>query len=197
MAIDAYLRYIIELHAVCVRNESIAAVTDSFGTTVSRYFRAADVPAAQLRASVSGLPSLNESPYWDGGEPPIPGVATGREAQATHAVPIVGRGACWDGRPVYVRADSGPGDTVCLTVQVPPIAALAPELPLRTLAVALRCHEHLVPPSSAKAVLLSELSLARVRSPLEHLKRAMSSKLYASQCIRLFRAGNCGPPAAR
>jgi hypothetical protein len=177
----AYLREIDGYRVVCRRHEETASVArDTGGLWVSRSFTPRDEILAHVAAA---LPLLQPCPTPRAGSDGERPSGDGRSVPGT-AQPLGCHEGVWEGRDVRVHVQERSGtDARSLTVRVYVPVADWPELPLRTLASALRCHEVLLPASIGAAL---PRPLGAVGDGLaigEFLSRTTPPNLAASKCI--------------
>jgi hypothetical protein len=179
----AYLQEISDYGTVCRRHEGTATVCERGGTLrVIRSFQPGSQAVTHLFETVELLPR------WRWGAPRTNGEAAGAltgRAQDGPGPRLPGRwDLAWEGRRVLVEAGAHPPAfhieiEVCLFSREGEL----PELPLRALATALRCHEFLVPDGVAPALPRHPEPEREDCDISEYLLRAMPPKLIASQCI--------------
>ncbi len=191
--LSGYLAEIIACRAVCRRHEETATVRRTAEVLhVQRRFDPARAPAAHLAARIGALPDWEGTLFW-----PTEGDrwerllsrAAARGKEDPNSRPVALRGIAWEGRPVLVsirsRGARAPTDVV---TALPALPLDLPEPPLRLVASALRCHEHLLPTSLAPP-----LPLGMHGAGWSHLRayheRATPQNRYASQCFSQRRAG--------
>jgi hypothetical protein len=173
---DAFCAYLLEIDGycdVCRRCEETAVVHERLaGLEVARFYEFRDPTLSHLRSALGVLGGNDE-------------IAQSRKHLFT---PLLRYSLLWEHRLVLVAASLFPADATLLqvTLFLPHVESDLPELPLRTLAHALLCHEFLVPELIASP--RPPPRLPRSLSVFDYLQRAMPEKLYASQCIRAIGA---------
>jgi hypothetical protein len=192
-AAEAIIAYLEEVHGyrdTCQRHELTAGV---YATTnalhVVRIFHASAEVLANLRDAGNRLPAWRDSPWWDSDKERWRQLRkTSKDSSTTRSggPPLFSRGVLWEGRPMLARTCwPGDGRLLRLDLILPAVELELPELPLRQVALGLRCHEFLLPARVAVALTPCTLPELRSLSPREYLQRAMPQNLYASQCFSL------------
>ena len=181
--ISAYLREIDSYRAVCRRHEGTAIVDERAGDVrVGRSFESSRRTLGHLKSAMQLLPrSYGDAPRRSGHD------RYGRHPQSLarivkHDLPCLLQCAVvWEGRRhiVHARRRTSPA-VLSVDLFISPLESGLPELPLRTVAMALRCHEFLVPDIIALPLAVRPDEKHGVR---EYLKRAIPPNLSASQCI--------------
>jgi hypothetical protein len=173
---DAFCAYLLEIDGycdVCRRCEETVVVHErSAGIEVTRFYEFRDATLSHLRSALGVLGGNDE-------------IAQSRKKLSG---PLLRYSLSWEHRPVLVAASFFPADATLLqvTLFLPHVKSDLPELPLRTLAHALLCHEFLLP--GPIALPRPPPHMQRSLSAFDYLQRAMPEKLYASQCIRAIGA---------
>jgi hypothetical protein len=172
-AISAYLLEIDGYCDVCRRCEKAVVVHKrSAGIEVARFFEFRDATLSHLRSALGVLGGNDE-------------IALARKHLSA---PLLRYSLSWKHRRLLVAASLFQADMALLqvTLFLPHLVSDLPELPLRTLAHALLCHEFLLPEPIAFP--RPPPRLPQALSVFDYLQRAMPEKLYASQCIRAIGA---------
>jgi hypothetical protein len=143
---SAYLGEITSCRAVCLRHVSTAAVRERGSTLRLREsFRPPEQIVDRLRTRVERLESWSRSPYWPSERrkwAAILGKATPHLRRSDGFA--IARGGEWEGRAILIHARTQ-GSELVVELAVPTVPSPLPELPLRIVAHALRCLEHLLP----------------------------------------------------
>jgi hypothetical protein len=175
-AVYAYLREIDAYRGVCSRCAGTAVVRERAAwLEVTRWYKPTDEALTHLGSALGRLPEHR----------PTQARREGYRREAGDDSPItLPRHITWEHRPAVVRSSLTGSDarTLQVTLLLHREAGDLPELPLRTLASALLCHEFLLP-----EVIASPLPPGRAPRSLSvraYLLRAMPPNLYAGQCIR-------------
>ena len=187
-ALLSYLQEVQEQHALVERHEGYVAIhTASKQLEVYRMFERNAETAQALRTAAERLPSWDQTPFWKQENNRWEKLAHEIEARmARHSKqhPILTRGIAWNNRPVLIHAYKfEPDPRMKVELILPTIPSLLPELPLRTLAQALQCHEYLIPSYIAKPVPPYEGHDTNFDTLSQYLSRTMPQGLYASQCF--------------
>jgi len=173
--IYAYLLEVDGYRSICRRHEETATVEQDDGVVcVVRCFEPAAEAVEHLRTAVQLLPPprRDTQPNHHHGE---------GDSQPPREVR---QDVIWEGRLLHVRAGVQCSSAVLrVEVRVSPWESDFPELPLRTVATALRCHEFLLPDGVARAQPIREADQPKAHGVHAYLKCAMAPNLYASQCI--------------
>jgi hypothetical protein len=186
--VSAYLQEVDGYRDICRRHEGRAAVVEKDGELrVARFFKNQSETVAYLRSAVQQLPSA-QGPHrhldGQGGTSKSQRLRSGRGTNREPLPCLVCRAISWEDRTLLVHASQQTADApVEVDLRVLATERALPELPLRTLAGVLRCHEFLIP-----EVIATPLPILAGQDPAfvgirEYLARAMPPKLYASQCI--------------
>ena len=185
--IQAYLQEIGGYRAVCRRHEGTTTVDMHEGELrVARCFENSGETVAHLTSAVRLLPGLPGSAAGgrSGNDGTVRHGGSAARKAGRHDPPcIVRRDIVWEGRRLLVHACLRPSSGVLrVDLCVFRWESDLPELPLRTVATALRCHEFLVPDGVALPlpVPAEEGQGLGVR---DYLTRAMPPNLLAGQCI--------------
>lgn len=173
--IYGYLQEVDGYRAVCRRHEGTAMAHAHDGELeVTRFFESGSNAAAHLQSALRQLPHWEESPCR----------RSGGRGRYQHPLRLVPCGIVWEERRLLVRARhlrSPP--LVQVDLVVPSRESDFPELPLKRLADALRCHEFLIPGVIAHSLPPPSGHGTQLLGIREYLSRAMPPNLYASQCI--------------
>jgi hypothetical protein len=177
-----------EQRALIERHKDSAAIhTASKQLEVYRMFERKAETAQALRSAAERLPSWDQTPYWKQENSKWAKLSRETEARmAKHSKqhPILTRGIAWNNRPILIHAYKfEPDPRMKVELILPTIPSLLPELPLRTLAGALQCHDYLVPSYIAKPLPSYEGHDANFQTLSEYLSLNMPKELYASQCF--------------
>lgn len=192
-ALSAYLDELNDCHAICLRHEAFVTVQETVhGVWVGRTFSWHETLVESLRSNVERLPGWEETPFW----PTEGGCWTGLLRRLRTAAPgatgtrhLLLRGLGWRGRALLAHAQSFREATqIRVELLLPPLPVVFADLPLRTVSLALRCHEFLVPQSVATPLRPPPGAGEAVFTLSEYLTRAMPENLFASQCFSQPRA---------
>ncbi len=187
-AILSYLQEVQEQRAIVERHEGSAAIhTAGKELQVYRMFdRSADTAQA-LRRATESLSPWDQTPYWkqEGNKwEKITRDIEARMAKHSEQHPILTRGVAWHSRPMLIHAYKFETDPkMKVELILPTIPSPLPQLPLRSLAEALQCHEYLIPSYCAKALPPYEGHDANFLTLSEYLSQNMPKELYACQCF--------------
>ena len=190
-AITTYFEEIDDCLHTCLRHERTTMAYDTPRALhlVRLFPRKADT-LAHLRLTVARLRGWEESPFWqrDKGSWTALQRDTAKRHPAGTERPLLTRGVAWEGKPSLVCVSPSKGQShFRVELLLPPTRQDLPELPLRTVASGLRCHEYLLPEGVARAV--PTMALPPPCLPLlVHLRRATPQGLYASKCLSLHGA---------
>lgn len=187
-ALWSYLAEVESYSTICRRHQGTAGVKDTgAGVRVSQYVPAKERIITSLRSSVGMLPGWEKTPFWSSEGKRWKRLHQGLEAklQGQAGLRIIGvRGIGWEEHPLLVSACVSVSDALLrVDLWQLPVPTDLPELPLRTVARILRCHEHILPASVAFAVPFPPDSEALAVE--EYLRRATPQNLCASQCFWL------------
>lgn len=179
----AFLGYFLEIDGyrnVCLRCEETATVREHpSGVEVLRFYTRRDESISHLLSAAGRLthvPSRNRRQTGDGsGE-------LSRSGVQNPSPSLLRRDIVWENRPARVDVTAGLDSTrLRVSLLFPRLEGDLPELPLRTLAHALLCHEFLMP-----AAVMPPLPVEAgdgCLTVLGYLKRTMPRNLSASQWI--------------
>jgi len=170
-----YLQELDGYRVVCLRSAETAAVSpQQGGIQVIRHFDGTPSLIAHLEAVVPLLPPRSRRARVEAARPEIP--------LRPDLRPVIAHAGVWEARDVVVevQVSSGPA---AKQVEVGLFLSEidVPELPLRMLATALRCHEFLVPHDIAPALQLPSEEVEGIQTIHQYLERAMPRNLAASQ----------------
>jgi hypothetical protein len=182
-ALAAYLAELDVDRDVCRRHgQDAAARSAADGISVLRAFEAADAVVTALRAAVLALPGWKHSASWPTGKELGDHLMSDRKSAATRRVVL--RGVAWEGWPVLVHAFmNAAGDRLAIALDSPAVPLDLGELPLRIVARALRCHEHLVPTALAVPLPFDPSGADGALPVAEFLQRTTPQSLAAGQWI--------------
>jgi hypothetical protein len=185
-AVRAYLAELDAYRSAVLRCEPWATVRDrKDGLRVRQDVALADGAAESLRAAVRRLPGWDETVWWPSERKLWKSLLYRERAEARVASRRLAmlRGVSWNGRPVLASAWADGDSRLAVELILPPLPSDLPELPLRRVALALRCHEHLLP-TSVTPPLTPPVPLAGGHLTVRgYLSRAMPKNTAASQCI--------------
>lgn len=188
-AFSMYFEELEGYRARCIAHEKSAAIHQR-GTElqVYRLFERNESAAQFLRDSTSALPGWQESSFWRSYGQKWKQVESGvrtRMAKHKRLTEIATRGVLWEGDPILVHAYKFDADPVMKVELVIPKSNPAMEdLPLRTIASVLECHEYLVPLSVAAALPPYQRHETKFLTVSEYLSQKMPTELYATQCLQ-------------
>jgi len=190
MLADALLRYFAELKSyrrVCRRHEGTVTVEKvGKGVRIVRTFSFQENAAACLRAGMEGLPGWEQTLFWGCEHKGWERLLRMRKAElqkrsGMHSVVV--RGIAWEGRAILACGFASAEGILHVDLLLPPLPIELPRLPLRLIACALRCHEHLLPASVALP--LQAYPRGQSLTIAEFLRRTTPQNLLASQCFPL------------
>lgn len=184
---EAILHYLEEVNRcwkVCRQHAQTAAVQDSDQyLVVFREFHHDDSVLEYLQGSSKQLECMEDDQQ------------NKRRAEGASHV-VMSRSIVWETLSLRVRASLHPAASLLrVDLIVPTHHGDLPQLPLRLLARALRCHDFLLP-----RCITAPLPLGLDETPFSirrYLTRAMPQNLYASQCISPSGAGHSLRPLLR
>lgn len=180
-----YLHEIEECRAICERHNKTAAIHDKGETLqVYRLFGRDTAAASFLHSVTKYLPSWEEADHWklQGGKwSKLQRDVEARMKRHSKLLPILTKGIAWEGRPILIHAYKFDADPVMkVELVLPEHQKTVPELPLKVVASALRCHEMLVPEDIAAAKPPYENHETKFLTILEYVERNSPKGLYAS-----------------
>jgi hypothetical protein len=170
----AYLQEVDGYRIVCRRHGGKAAVdAQEGGVRVTRCFESGSATVAHLQVATQLLPRWKRRISEERG--------AGKRRDGPRL--LVQCDVLWEGRRLLVEAFQ-PSSTAVLHVELSlwPWESDLPELPLRMVATALRCHEFLLPDGIARPLPVPADGRGG-REIRAYLMHAMPKNLYASQCI--------------
>lgn len=166
--------------------------TKSQALEVYRLYQRHEDVAECLRASASQLPSWEESIYWKNNTRRLQKLKSGVEGRMKknkRLLPLVTKGATWQGIPILVHGykfedDRLQGDVIKVEIDVIDFEAPMPELPIKLMASLLECHDFLVPSSVAEPVHPFTRHEAKFITVPDFLAATMPENLYATRCLQ-------------
>jgi hypothetical protein len=183
----AYLTEVDAYGVICRRHRGRVLVGDDGDVAVIRSFQETEKALAHLQIALTTMPPCPVGPA-KGKSPRRPqtcGWWTSKEVITS----VLQRTILWEGRRCSVHVwRIEPCSVLNVAVVLRPFGGDVPELPLRKVAIALRCHEALVPLTVAEASIVDPIRPLLAME--DYLRRAMPSNLWASQCFPLQGAGN-------
>lgn len=186
-AILSYLREIQDCWTVCQRHEGTAVLRERHeGLEITRFFECRDQTLTHVESAIR---LLAVDPRIDGDDVPDLGCyGTKQQDRGSPSSSGMRAAIVWEARTGIVDAcrSLSHASLLQVTLLLLPQGIDLPELPLRTVADALRCHEFLVP--EVIGVPVPPPVSFRSLTVREYLQRAMPSNLHASQCIPRTRA---------
>lgn len=185
-ALHGYHQEIDAQRSLCDKHTPTAAIhTKGKELQLYRLFERDEATAEHLRRVTDALPSWEETLDWNRegkNWEKLERDITGRMTKHEELLPIVTKGVSWEGRPILIHAYKFEADpTMKVELVLPHVELENPELPLRTIASALRCHEHLVPEGLAQARPPYERHEAEFISIPQYLSHTMPPELYATR----------------
>ena len=174
----AYLQEVTADRDLCRRHEATIAVQQLDGELrLARCFENSSRTVSHLAGAIRLLPRWRTPRGRKGGE--------GERPPGTHDVPCLLRSDIdWECRRHLVQAQIHPlSEALSVKVSVFPWECELQQLPLRTIATALRCHEFLVPEGTALPLPVPGGDGRATEGIRAYLARTMPPNAYASQCI--------------
>jgi hypothetical protein len=183
----AYLTELDTYRSICLRHELTASIrVEGDALCVSRTFTLHFATVTCLKNCSNRCPGWEFTPYWglQRSEWDVLKKHIDAQMRENSKVRAMGTlGIAWDHRPMLINPFILSADAkLVVELILPRLASPLPELPLRAVAQALRCHEYLVP--AAIATPLPMPTSDREWGIRAYLQRAMPQDLIASQCFR-------------
>lgn len=183
-----YLQEIEECRAICERHNKTAAIHDKGETLqVYRLFVRDDGAATYLHQITKMLPDWGDANRWkqEGTKwQKLERDVEARMKRHSKLQSILTKGIAWEGRPILIHAYKFDGDPVMkLELMLPDAEQRMPELPIKVMASALRCHEMLVPEGIASALPPYERHETKFLTISEYLGKHNPKGLYALHCL--------------
>jgi len=187
-AIGGYLEEIAECNSICSRHDATTAIHTK-GKTLQIYkqYERSEETARQIRDGSEALHSWTETHSWkyigDTCEKLEREVKT-RMKKHSRLFPIVTKGIEWEGKPILIHAYKfEPDEAMKLELMLPGTDEEESELPLKTIASGLRCHEFLVPSHKTNGLPPYTRHETNFLTISEYLSQHMPKSLYATECI--------------
>jgi hypothetical protein len=183
MALGAYLGELDDDRRTCLRHAATAIVSATpAGLRITRLFPRSRAATAQVRRAAGQLPDWRLSPFWAAHRRRWEAIAR-EPPEGTDGRVLFTRGLSWEGRPALVRAAAVEPGRLEVDLLLPCLGPGLWELPLRTAATGLQCHEHLLPARVVRPLPRPAPLPPGHSSLTQFLTRATPQELYASQCF--------------
>ena len=181
-AMSEYMKEVESMYALCKANNHKAAIHER-GKEFQLYRlyenseKNREITGKMLRNATSKAEGWEDSPYWaqDGKQwALIEKQVKNKTLKHERLNPFLTRGISWEGIPVLVHAYKFEPDPVMkVELILPEYTSELPQSPLRRIASALRCHEHLVPHYIAEPLPPYTRHETRFSTIAEYLSRHM------------------------
>jgi len=188
VGIYSYLTELKDMRDACMRHQDSAAIHEKGeALQIYRLFDRAFGTAQYLLRATERLPSWEQSCFWHSDAEQLSKLqrdVAARMNKHKKQHPIVTRGVAWEGYPILIHAYKFEPDPIMkVELVLPDVEEELPQLPLKKVASALKCHEYLIPKSVAEAKPPYERHETEFSTLWDFVRRSTPPSLYAAYCF--------------